>query len=141
MSLLSELLTFVSSEFFALLVTAIITFVITYVVQIILDRPKVRGSIFNVISADWTQVSKVDGSSTTRTAYFVYLYLTNYHQHSINILDYELEIDYGSGYEKILRVYGDVSKAIPDPMKATDQDGKLFEMVGWSKHLIYKETK
>jgi hypothetical protein len=40
------------------------------------------------------------------TTFNVYLYLTNRRKNTVHILDYELEIDVGTGYEKMERVWG-----------------------------------
>lgn len=66
------------------------------------SSPKVEGKIFTVITGQSNDF--VPG--TTHTTFLVYLYLVNKRKNNIHILDYQMEIDFGNGYEKVLRAYG-----------------------------------
>jgi len=67
------------------------------------SKPKIRGQIYNVIIGD---TSLPDNPNKTLTAFLVYLYLTNARKNTVHIIDYELEVDTGAGYGKMLRAYG-----------------------------------
>lgn len=106
LSLESELYAFASSEFFALLLTAIITLGITYFVQNILDRPKIRGNILNFISGNITQLQDARKALNV-TFVFPYVLLTNQHQNAISVLDFTLEVDLGKGWHKMDKLIAD----------------------------------
>lgn len=67
------------------------------------SKPKIKGQIMNVMSGD---MQDPENPSQTITGFAVYLYLTNARKKTVHILDYELEIDRGAGYERMLRIYG-----------------------------------
>ena len=67
------------------------------------SKPKIEGQIFNVIIG---QLPNPEKQNEMLTSFAVYLYLTNLRKNSVHILDYELEIDSGNGYEKAERIYG-----------------------------------
>ena len=67
------------------------------------SKPKIKGQIFNVIIGD---MPDPNDPTRTLTTFNLYLYLTNTRKNTVHILDYELEVDTGDGYEKVERVYG-----------------------------------
>ena len=76
---------------------------VTFLYNWFTSKPNIKGRIFNVITGDMKDPSD---PTKTLTAFNVYLYLTNTRKNTIHILDYELEVDTGNGYEKTERVYG-----------------------------------
>jgi hypothetical protein len=102
-----------------------------------LNRPRVRGKIINVIRAEWRN----EKLGIHQTAFWVYVYLTNYHKNAISLLDYECEIDFGQGYAKLERVYGDVSKAMPETLTVKGFTGQEFQLSSLGQHLLYKSTE
>jgi len=67
------------------------------------SRPKINGQIFNVL---FGEIDDPENKQVKLTIFLVYLYLTNKRRNNVHILDYELEVDLGSGFEKLERVYG-----------------------------------
>lgn len=65
--------------------------------------------------------------------------LTNYHKKSISIVDYELEVDFGDGYVKLDRVYGDISKILPEVIPVKTNLGDIT-LKNFGKHLLYKNS-
>jgi hypothetical protein len=119
------------------IITVIITVVITFVIQSYLNRPKIRGKIFNVISAEWSNPLL----GIHKASFWVYVYLTNYHRNSISLVDYEFEIDFGNGYVKLERVYGDISTALPSIVTVKDDKGKDIQLKNLGSHLLYKNSR
>ena len=75
---------------------------ILFCYKVQLDIPKLKGKILFA----WHGVSNFeDGRNPDGTFYFLYPSITNSGAKPIHILDYELEIDYGKGFERIPRVY------------------------------------
>lgn len=64
------------------------------------DKPKIKGKIIGVVSGGMLHKGQM------LTVFLVYLYLSNMRKGKIHIIDYELEMDRGNGYEKMERVYG-----------------------------------
>lgn len=66
------------------------------------ERPKIEGRIL----AAWHGLqSSFDNKNFNFTTYFVYPTISNSGTRPIHILDYQLEIDFGEGFEKIPRLY------------------------------------
>jgi hypothetical protein len=106
----------------------------TFGYQIITSKPKINGQIFNVIIG---QIDNLDNSGEKLTSFLVYLYLTNERKNSVHILDYELEVDTGSGFEKLLRVYGVQNT----PNWSFSSETNQIEIPDFNKKLIYAENK
>ena len=102
-----------------------------------MNRPKIRGKILTVISAEWTSQSQ----NIHKSAFWVYVFLTNYHKNPISLIDYELEADFGEGYIKLERVYGDVSKVLPPVITAKDNMNVDIQLKNLRQHLLYKNAK
>lgn len=130
---------FLGGELFALTLSAVIAVLLTFVVQNYLNQPKIRGSVFNVLAGEWS--NPVMGIH--KTAFWPYVYLTNYHQNAIYPLDYEFEVDFGEGYVRLDRVYGDLDKILPEVMSFTNlADGKEeIQIRNLGKHALYKTAK
>jgi hypothetical protein len=125
------------SELFALTASAIAAVLITFIVQNYMNRPKIRGSVFSVLRGEWVNPER----GLDKAVFWPYVSLTNYHQNAIYPLDYEFEADFGEGYVKLARIYGDWSKVLPEFLWFTGQDGEKFKMQNLGKHLLYKNTK
>jgi hypothetical protein len=69
------------------------------------------------------------------------VYLTNHHKNSISLIDYEFEADFGDGYMKLERVYGDIGKILPPALTAKDDEGKDIQLKNLGQHLLYKNAK
>jgi hypothetical protein len=123
----------------------------TFLVQSYLDKPRVKVNLFNIVTGGWTNVT--EGVLTKMTAFWVYLYLTNAHKNATQVVDYELEVDYGEGYKKMERVYGMVNKLMANVAKvhggltadifkdAGTGLGKSLDLTIMAKHLLYKSSK
>jgi hypothetical protein len=70
-----------------------------------------------------------------------YVSITNQHDNSIYILDYKLEIDFGQGFERLKRAYGEVTVGMPDPFVFTTAAGERVEIPKFGEKLIYKKNK
>jgi hypothetical protein len=121
---------------FSTIVTVVITVLLTFLVQNYLSRPQIKGNILNVIRATW--VSTAYGQ---KSSFWIYVYLTNHHKNSIAIIDYKCEADFGNGFVKLERVYGDVSKVLPPSLSVQDSSGKAIQLTNLGKHLLYKNAK
>jgi hypothetical protein len=134
-----------ASELLLVILTTIITVTITFVVQSYLNRPKVRGRVFEVIRAEWTfNPPNEPNNRISKAAFWAYVYLTNYHRNSIRILDYELEIDFGEGFLKLNRVYGDISRVLPETLMvriSKEPTAREQPIKNINKHLLYKDAK
>ena len=67
------------------------------------SKPRIQGRILSHMSGEREHPSK---AGEKITAFFIYLYLVNHRRNAIHIVDYELELDRGKGYEKMMRFYG-----------------------------------
>lgn len=67
------------------------------------STPRVTGRIMGAMMGDMPNPKP---PPQTLTAFNLYVYLTNSRKSTVHLLDYELEVDVGNGYEKIDRVYG-----------------------------------
>ena len=105
-----------------------------FLYDILTNKPKISGQIVNVIIGD---MANVDNPSGALTACIVYIYLTNKRRNSVHILDYELEIDLGSGFEKLMRMYG--VQNVKD-WHFTSETHKI-EIPDFNRKLIYAENK
>ena len=109
---------FASPELLALTLSGIIAVVVslvaTFMVQSYLDRPKLKGNILQVI------IGHLVGNFD-KTSYAMYVYLTNQHQNTISIFDYEMYVDFGEGYIKLDRVFG--TGIIPEVFEASSPLG------------------
>lgn len=118
------------------IIAVIITVFLTFAIQTYLNRPKIKGKILNIIRLEW-----VSDKYGRKASFWIYVYLTNYHKNPIAVLDYEFEADFGNGYVKIERVYGDVSKKMDDVIPVADSKGNIMEFKNFGKHLLYKNAK
>ena len=76
---------------------------VTFIYTWITNKPNVKGRIFTVITG---QMPSPENPLESLTTFNIYLYLTNTRKNIIHILDYELEVDTGKGFEKVDRVFG-----------------------------------
>jgi len=106
----------------------------TFIYNITTSTPKISGQIFTVIIG---QMDNPENPSEKLTSFMAYLYLTNERKNSVHILDYELEVDSGNGFEKLLRVYG------VQNVKNWDFSGGThsIEIPDFNQKLIYAENK
>lgn len=70
------------------------------------SRPKIKGKIFNMIHAKFE--TSID--PTIQTAFLPYLFMTNLRNFSTYIIDYELYVNVGNGFEKLIKVYGNLEQ-------------------------------
>jgi hypothetical protein len=98
-------------ELFALTISTLIGIAATLLIQRYLNAPKIRGGIFGIIEGDWEYMGE------KKTAFWPYVYLTNEHRNAVWPLDYEFEADFGDGYVKLERVYGDIRKLFPETLE------------------------
>jgi len=71
----------------------------TLLYQHIENSPKIEGSILFVLKGQLSEPEEM-------TVFLIYPYLTNMRKGEVHILDYELEVDFGNGFEKLNRFYG-----------------------------------
>jgi hypothetical protein len=132
------------AELFALTLSAILAILLTFIVQSYLSRPKVKGGVFGIVQGEW---KSHDYTMETRKSFFwPYVYLTNQHRNAVWPLDYEFEVDFGKGYVKLERQYGDISGVFPETISATisakgDSGSKPLKMQNLSKQLLYVKSK
>jgi hypothetical protein len=132
-----------TSEIFALTLSAILAVVITFLVQSYLDRPKVRGNILNFISASITlEFLDVRGKMSV-TAVFPFLFLTNLHQSPISILDFVFEVDIGKGWLKMEKLITDEKfyKEILPRFLVLDAGDRLLRFPNLDKALLERKLK
>ena len=98
------------------------------------SKPKIRGQIFNVITGS---MPNPNNPNQILTAFNVYLYLTNTRKNTVHILDYELEVDTGAGYERMKRVYG--AHEIPNWFFGSETH--TIEIPDYPKKLITAQAK
>ncbi len=143
LTLHSEIVQGLSSEVFALTISALVALVISFVVQGYYDRPRIRGNVFSVLNS--TIVGNFGGPQQTYAGYLIYLYVTNLHKNSIFIADYQGAIDFGDGYIKLQRFYGDVDRVFQPGQTATppgpNPNNYQFPMNLLKGKLMYKQNK
>jgi hypothetical protein len=94
------------------------------------DRPKLKGTIMNVIV----------GTSNERgpqTVYSLYPYIANYSKNDIELLDFQLEIDFGEGYipmEKNL-IQSDLQE-----FRFSDSENNELKIPNWPAKQIYNKS-
>jgi hypothetical protein len=133
-----------TSDPFWLVVSALAAVILTLAVQNYLNRPKIWGNIYTVIRNQF--VLNLVGKKIDRAGFVTYLYLTNLHQNSIHIIDFEGEVDFGEGYIKLQRAYGDIDFYFTQGLTATMLGGPnptnfTFDMALLKGRLIYKKDK
>ena len=117
-----------------ILIVAAVSGWATFVYNWLSSSPSIRGQIMNVIIGSMAHPEK---RGQWLTAFNVYVYLTNRRRNSIHILDYELEVDRGSGYVQVQRVWG--ANTIPNwPF---DSEAHKIEIPDYPKKLIYTGAK
>ena len=127
-----------------LILTAIITLIVTLLVQSYSSRPKIEGGVFGILQGEYkTQES---GMEVHKSFFWPYVYLTNQHQNAVWPLDYEFEADFGEGFVKLERQYGDVTGIFPETISATissksDLGNRQLKMQNLSKQLLYIKAK
>jgi len=136
--------TFFWAELFGLTLTAILAILVTFIVQFYLGRPKVKGGVFGIVQGEWK--SHGHTMDVRKSFFWPYVYLTNQHRNAVWPLDYEFEVDFGEGYVKLERQYGDISGVFPETISATisakgDSSSKPLKMQNLSKQLLYVKSK
>jgi hypothetical protein len=106
----------------------------TFIYSIVTSTPKISGQIFNIIIG---QMQNPNNSNQQLTSFIVYLYITNERNKSVHILDYEMEVDSGTGFEKVLRVYG-VQNVQNWHFESNEN---LIEIPDFNSKLIYAQNK
>ncbi len=121
------------SEFFTLILSGVIAFIVTYITQYYLVRPKIKVAIFNMsvgqLGYDLNNVHH------EHTFYAPYIYVTNHHQSSVFMLDYSMEIDFGEGFTKLDRIY-DPNFPYPEPFKG-ETANEIILIPKFGTKLIY----
>ena len=98
------------------------------------STPKVIGRIMGVILGEMIGPKR---PPQALTAFNVYVYLTNSRKSTVHLLDYELEVDLGIGYEKLDRFYG--AQKIPDwTFEGTEY---TIEIPAYAEKLIYARSE
>jgi hypothetical protein len=133
-----------STELLGLLLSAVLAILLTFIVQFYLNRPKVKGGVFGIVQGEWK--SHDSGMETRKSFFWPYVYLTNQHRNAVWPLDYEFEVNFGEGYVKLERLYGDISGVFPETITATisakgDSGSKPLKMQNLSKQLLYVKSK
>lgn len=106
----------------------------TFLNERLTSKPKIKGQILNVMTG--TMV-KPNNSTKRWTVFMVYLYLLNTRKNQVHMLNYELEIDVGKGYEKVHRLYG-----LPNTQEwKFDNPTMIIEIPDFIEKLIYTLNK
>jgi hypothetical protein len=125
------------SEYFTLILSGVIAFIVSYVTQWYFARPKIKAAIFNVSMGQLTYTS--DSKISNYTLITPYVYITNHRQNAIFIFDYEMDIDFGDGFVKLQRIYG---RAIPWPEPyTTETPTERISISNFADKLIYASPK
>ncbi|MBN2412032.1 hypothetical protein JXQ31_10105 [candidate division KSB1 bacterium] len=95
------------------------------------NKPKIKGQILNLMTSEWDNPQ----FQKPKRAIFLYIYLINVRKNPVNILDYELEIDLGNGYERVIRVYGAQNMEQPT-FKSNEHEIKIPNL---NEKIIYKK--
>jgi hypothetical protein len=106
----------------------------TVAYQYFSDKPKVRGKILQVMHGSMTNPMKTSEKLAT---FVLFLYLTNARKNAVHLRNYELEVDVGKGYKKMLMVRG-----ILDSTSFTfeSESGDII-IPDFNKGLIYRQSK
>jgi len=121
--------TFTVSEYFTLLLSGLISFLVSYVMQWYFGRPKVRAYFINM------SIGTMNIGDIQRTLFAPYVYITNHRHNSVTILNYEMEIDFGDGFVKLGRLYG-LQMNWPEPFEGqTETD--IIRIPKFKDKLIY----
>lgn len=99
--------------------------------------PKIKGQIINVIISIGKPRDPRD-QSRVLTFFHVYLYFTNTRRSKVHILDYELEVDTGNGYERMKRGYG--AQYSQATMDFEDKQGVKYEISDYPQKVLYVQT-
>lgn len=101
---------------------------VTYFHNIITNRPKIVGKVLQIMTSEWQNPK----FQKPKTAIFIYMYLVNKRKNPVHILDYEVEIDLGNGFERLQRVYGTKNLAQP----TFESEEYLISMPNLNENLI-----
>jgi hypothetical protein len=129
---------------FGLTLAAILAIVLTFIIQVYLARPKIQGGVFGILQGEYK--TQENGMDVHKSFFWPYVYLTNQHHNAVWPLDYEFEADFGGGYVKLERQYGDVTGVFPETISATissksDMGNRQLKMQNLSKQLLYIKAK
>jgi hypothetical protein len=72
------------------------------------NLPRIKGSIIETISSTWVNES----FQKPVTCILVYLFIVNIRKNPVKVVDYDLEIDIGKGYERFIRVFGEINNPV-----------------------------
>jgi len=84
-----------------------------------------------------TQTSLYQQTNEPFTVFLPYLYLVNQRKSAVHILDYEMEVDTGKGFEKLVRMYG--VQNIPE-WKLSHKDSGWIKIPDFPQKLIWGKT-
>jgi len=101
---------------------------VTFLYNYISNQPKIIGRLFTVVPGAWQEKNM--------TTYLCYLYLTNQRKAAVHLLDYDLEVDFGEGFNKLNRVYGLGNRK---DINFFDMSGKQIVIPDFHKQLIYNK--
>ena len=97
------------------------------------SKPRIEGKILNVMIG---RMPNPEQQGKYLTSFLVFLYLTNLRKSSVHMLDYEIEIDPGQGFERLKRVYG-IDKN--SEWAFFDSSGEKVDIKNFQNNLIYKK--
>jgi len=105
-----------------------------FLYDIFTRNPKIHGRIFNVIVGG---MSNPKNQSEKYSAFAVYLYLTNERKNTVQILEYELEIECDNIKRKMERAYG--VQTVKDWRFSSDKHN--IDIPNFNEKLIYAYNK
>ncbi len=107
---------------------------VAFIYQYFSDRPKVRGKILQVMRGTFKIPKEPPEELTT---FILFLYLTNIRKNAVHISDYILEVDTGTGFERIKMIVGLAKQNIHFGY----WKGGEVQIPDFNKGLIYKQSK
>ncbi len=106
---------------------------IAVVITYLSGRPKIRGKILQVMRGTFPNPER---RSEVLTSFVLFLYLTNARKSPVHLVDYELQIDAGEGFQgmKIVR-------SGPDMAFHFEYSGSELQIPDFNRRLLYRQGK
>jgi hypothetical protein len=106
-----------------------VTFLYTY----LSGRPKIKGKILQVMRGNFPNPGN---PSETLASLTLFLYLTNARKSAVHLVDYELYIDAGEGFQQMKIV-----RSSPDAIFHFAYSGRELEIPDFNKRLLFRQIR
>jgi len=132
-----------SSDLFALTVSAIIGAVVgvgaTVLTERYYRRPKITGWVNDIMEATLHLVSldpKI--KPVVKHLFLPFILMTNRADNKINIIDFELDVDYGEGFVKMDKFFGSAATNLPKPIVSALNTGGTLSIPDPNKFVLVR---